>query len=187
MEYQTLKNVIMELQQYAKAVSQEEAQAMVALILQARRIFVAGAGRSGFVARGFANRLMHLGFSVAFVGDPTTPPIGDGDLLIIGSGSGTTASLVAMAEKAKALGATIATVTIAPQNTIGSMAAAVITIPGTTRLLVEGEPQEGGSIQPVGSLFEQLSWLVYDSLIMDLKEQTKQSSSDMLKRHGNLE
>ena len=31
-------------------------------IIKARHIFVAGAGRSGFVARGFANRLMHWGW-----------------------------------------------------------------------------------------------------------------------------
>lgn len=187
MEYTTLKNIISELQHYAEAVKEEEVDAAVSQILKARKIFIAGAGRSGFAARGFANRLMHLGFQVAFVGEPTTPPIMEGDLLIIGSGSGTTASLVKMAEKAKKLGAAIVTVTIAPENTIGAMADAAITIPGTTRQLVEGEAEEGTSIQPVGSMFEQLSWLVYDSLVMDLKKATNQTLDDMLERHGNLE
>ena len=187
MEYQTLHNIIEELRYYAGKVKEEEAQKMVEQILKANRIFVAGAGRSGFAARGFANRLMHLGFQVAFIGEPTTPPIKAGDLLVIGSGSGTTASLVKMAEKAKSVGVAIATVTIAPENTIGSMADAVITLPGTTRQLLDGEPQEGASIQPVGSMFEQMSWLVYDSLIMDLREKTGQSLEQMLERHGNLE
>lgn len=53
-------------------------------ILKADRIFVAGAGRSGFVARAFANRLMHMGLTVFFVGEPTTPAIKAGDLLVIG-------------------------------------------------------------------------------------------------------
>lgn len=35
-------------------------------ILKADRILVAGAGRSGFVARAFANRLMHMGLTVFF-------------------------------------------------------------------------------------------------------------------------
>lgn len=187
MEYNNLKNIILELQHYAKNVKEEEAQNMVHLILSAKKIFIAGAGRSGFAARGFANRLMHLGFQVSFIGEPTTPPIKKGDLLIIGSGSGTTPSLVKMAEKAKGFGAKIATITIAPENTIGCMADAIITIPGTTRQLVEGQAKEGTSIQPVGSMFEQLSWLVYDSLVMNLKEETKQSLDDMLQRHGNLE
>lgn len=187
MEFNNLKNIILELQHYAQFIKEEEAINMVREIIKADTIFIAGAGRSGFAARGFANRLMHLGFHVSFAGEPTTPPIKKGDLLIIGSGSGTTGGLVKMAEKAKSLGAHIATVTIAPENTIGSMSDAFITIPGTTRQLVEGQSQDGTSIQPVGSMFEQLSWLVYDALIMSLKEETKQSIDDMLKRHGNLE
>ena len=185
--YKNLQKVTAELTRFAQQVKQEDADKVIAEILKANRIFVAGAGRSGFAARGFANRLMHLGFDVAFVGEPTTPPIQAGDLLIIGSGSGTTGSLVKMAEKAKSQGASIATVTIAPQNTIGSMADAIIVLPGTTRQLVEGERNDGGSIQPVGTMFEQLSWLVYDSLVLDLLAQTHQDFDDLLARHGNME
>lgn len=187
MKYDNLQKVIAELARFSEKVSQEDADKVADLILKANRIFVAGAGRSGFCARGFANRLMHLGFDVAFVGEPTTPPIKAGDLLIVGSGSGTTGSLVKMAEKAKSQGAAIATVTIAPQNTIGSMADAIITLPGTTRQLVEGEVNDGGSIQPVGTMFEQLSWLVYDSLVLDLLAKTNQTFDDLLSRHGNME
>ena len=179
MECTNLKNIILELQNAATQVDEDLCQ-------KANRIFIAGAGRSGFAARGFANRLLHLGFHVAFVGDPTTPPIKEGDLLVIGSGSGTTAGLVVMAEKAKKQGADIATVTINPENTIGSMAKVYIKLPGTTRLLGDNQDKEG-SIQPVGSMFEQLSWLTYDSVIMTLKEKTGQSNDDLIARHGNLE
>ena len=186
MKYERLNLIIQELSRFAKKVDQEQADAMCEAILAANHIFVAGAGRSGFAARGFANRLMHLGFSVYFTGEPTTAPIKDGDLLIIGSGSGTTASLVKMAEKAKSLGAALATVTIAPQHTIGRMADVVLVLPGTTRL-ARGEGDREGSIQPVGSMFEQLSWLVYDSIVIDLMEKTGQGFEDLLARHGNLE
>ena len=57
-------------------------------------------------------RLMHMGKQVYVVGEIVTPSIQQGDLLLIVSGSGETESLVAMAKKAKRLGATIATVTI---------------------------------------------------------------------------
>ena len=187
MKYERLSLVIQELSRFAQKVDQEHADAMCEAILTAYHIFVAGAGRSGFAARGFANRLMHLGFAVSFTGEPTTPPIKAGDLLIVGSGSGTTASLVKMAEKAKGLGANLATVTIAPQNTIGRMADVVLTLPGTTRQLAAGESDREASIQPVGSMFEQLSWLVYDSIIIDLMEKTGQRFDDLLARHGNLE
>ena len=158
MECTNLKNIILELQNAATQVDEEQVEKFADAIIAAKNIFVAGAGRSGFAARGFA----------------------------IGSGSGTTAGLVVMAEKAKKQGADIATVTINPENTIGSMAKVYIKLPGTTRLLGDNQDKEG-SIQPVGSMFEQLSWLTYDSVIMTLKEKTGQSNDDLIARHGNLE
>lgn len=187
MEYKNLLDIITELQIYAKKVKFEDIEPFTNLILKANHIFVAGAGRSGFAARGFANRLLHLGFNVHFVGEPTTPPIKKGDLLIIGSGSGTTAGLVSMAQKAKAQNAWLATITISPTKTIGSMSDAIITLPGTTRLLDSDKNETISSIQPIGSMFEQLSWLVYDAMIMTLKEKTHQSNEDLIRRHANLE
>lgn len=185
--YGTLKDIISEIQYYANAINEDRMKDAVVQIMKADRIFVAGAGRSGFAAMGFANRLMHLGFQVSFAGEPTTPPIKAGDLLFIGSGSGTTAGLVKMAEKAKEVGASLITIAIAPENAIGSMADVVIVLPGMTRNLVGEKKKEKNSIQPVGTLFEQLSWLVYDSLIMDLGKVTGQTFEDMLSRHANLE
>lgn len=185
MECKKLQAILLELQEYAKDVQQEEVEKVVEKIIKANRVFIAGAGRSGFAARAFANRLLHLGFSVHFVGEPTTPPIKRGDLLLIGSGSGTTGSLVQMAKKAKAFEAALATVTISPASAIGSMADAVITLPGTSKQF--GEDEKAGSIQPVGSMFEQLSWLVYDSMVMMLKEVKHQTNADLLAKHANLE
>jgi len=44
-------------------------------ILDAKRIYVTGAGRSGLIARAFAMRLLHLGFDVFVVGETVTPAI----------------------------------------------------------------------------------------------------------------
>ena len=62
-----------ELMENAKEIQNEDVLKVENLIMNAKRIFVGGAGRSGFAARGFSNRLMHLGFQVYFVGEPTTP------------------------------------------------------------------------------------------------------------------
>lgn len=43
------------------------------------------------------------------------------------------------------------------------------------------------SIQPVGSMFEQLSWLTYDTVIMTLRDKTGQTNDDLIARHANLE
>lgn len=181
-----LQAVLSELQEGARLVEEEQIEQFADAILAANKIFVAGAGRSGCAAKAFSNRLMHLGFSVYYVGDSTTPAISQGDLLIIGSGSGTTAGLVAMAQKARKYHADIATVTISPENTIGQMSKAYIKLPGTTRLLTQ-EDEVRESLQPVGSMFEQLSWLTYDSVVMTLKEKTNQNNDDLIARHANLE
>ena len=173
--------ILTELTEDAQQIDQLQLEQVQSLILKAKRIFVAGAGRSGFAARAFSNRLMHLGFTVYFVGEPTTPSIRENDLIIIGSGSGRTSGLVNMAKKAKSEKAQLATITIHPKNPIGTMADALIQITGIST------GDKATEIQPNGSSFEQLSWLVYDSLIVDLKKELNQEQTDMDFRHANLE
>ena len=58
------KNIFLildELREKAKQVDNDGLKAVETLITEANRIFIGGAGRSGFCARGFSNRLMHLG------------------------------------------------------------------------------------------------------------------------------
>lgn len=56
-------------------------------------IFLAGAGRSGFVAKSFAMRLMHLGFYVYVLNESIAPWVNDGDIIIIISKSGKSNSI----------------------------------------------------------------------------------------------
>ncbi len=129
---------------------------LVALLAEAPRIFLLGAGRSGLVMRGFAMRLMHLGRSAHVVGEATTPALRSGDLLVIGSGSGATASLRAVCDRAKGLGAVIALVTTARQSPIGRLAELIVEIPATTpkgspSSAVAGPSEEGPTSTPAGS------------------------------------
>ena len=180
-----LKEILRELEENAHRVSDEELNAAADAILKAERVFVAGAGRSGFAARAFSNRLMHLGLTVYFVSEPTTPSIRKGDLLVIGSGSGETATLAVMAGKAKTEGAEIIAVTIHPESTSGQMADSVICLPGATpKSTLE---DTGSSVQVMGDAFEQLSWLVYDVLVRYLMERTGVTKEEMFERHANLE
>ncbi|WP_122643749.1 6-phospho-3-hexuloisomerase [Luxibacter massiliensis] len=180
-----LKKILEELMGNAELIQQEELEGFADRIEAAQRIFVAGAGRSGFVARAFSNRLMHLGLTVYFVGEPTTPSIQAGDLLIIASGSGETGSLKVMAQKAKKQGALVATITIFPEASIGSMADAVIKVPGITpKSELKNDVQ---SVQPMGNAFEQTTWLICDNIIMILMERFGKTAEDMFKLHANLE
>lgn len=182
-----LASILEELSQDAKQVSQKNVEEVEELILNAKRVFVSGAGRSGFAARAFSNRLMHLGLDVHFVGEPTCPSIREGDLLIIGSGSGKTESLVTNAKKAKREGAKLATITIHLDGEIGSIADAYIQIPGISSRVSGTGVEKAPSIQPNGSSFEQLSWLIYDSMVVDLKKKLNQTQDQMNYRHANME
>lgn len=182
-----LVSIIEELVQDAKQVNQKHVEDVENLIVAAKRLFIAGAGRSGFAARAFSNRLMHLGLDVHFVGEPTCPSIHEGDLLIIGSGSGKTESLVTKAKKAKREGANLATITIHPDGEIGSMADACIQIPGISSRVEGTGGHKAASIQPNGSSFEQLSWLIYDSMVVDLMKKLNQTQKQMDYRHANME
>ena len=174
-ECKNVFSILNELMENAKEIQNEDVLKVEDLIMNAKRIFVGGAGRSGFAARGF---------QVYFVGEPTTPSIQEGDLLIVGSGSGNTASLVSNAKTAKAQGAKVATVTMFPENKIGSMADAAIRIPGVTEKCAG---QGKGSVQSSGSSFEELTWITYDAIVMDLMRITKQGDKELFARHANME
>jgi 3-hexulose-6-phosphate synthase / 6-phospho-3-hexuloisomerase len=155
-------------------------------VTSARRVFLAGCGRSALGIRGFAMRLMHLGIDAHLVGETTTPPIGAGDCLIIGSGSGTTASLVAIAEKAKETGAKILLFTIDRNSPLAQLANSVVVIPASSPKARISTP-DGESVQPMGSLFEQCLFLLLDALVLVLMQNANVTAAEMFTRHANLE
>jgi len=174
-----------ELDRTVRAITPAEAERLCDLILQARRVLVAGAGRSGLATKACAMRLMHLGLDAYVVGETVTPPLGPADLLLIGSGSGETAGLVTIAEKARAIGARLALVSIFPQSSLGRLAEVVVRIPAPT----PKAPAGGGatSVQPMGSLFEQSLLVFLDAVVMRVMERKGIDAASMFERHANLE
>jgi 6-phospho-3-hexuloisomerase len=134
-------------------------------------------------AKGFANRLMHLGFQAYVIGEISTPHTKAGDLLIITSGSGETDALVSIAKKAKESGLYLGLVTMNPQSTLGKMADGMIILSGDSK----GNNEEKHSIQPMGSQFEQMSFLIFDAIVLKLMENWNQTSEQMFMRHADLE
>jgi len=181
-----LSKILGELKENSLQLDENKIEQFISFIGPKKRIYVAGAGRSGVAIKAFASRLMHLGLDVHFLGDITVPHTKPGDLLIIGSGSGETQSLVSMAQKAKKNGLNIILNTLTSNSTIASFADAKIVLPGASPK-VEDKTHTGVSIQPMGSGFEQLSLLVYDAIIMSLMNKLNQTSEMMFERHANLE
>jgi len=178
--------VIEELDACLKRVAPESLRDAVLMVNDAERIFLAGAGRSGLGIRGFAMRLMHLGKNAYVVGETSTPAISNTDLLVIGSGSGRTGSLLTMAQKAKGIGAKILLLTIDPNSPIGQLADYIVEIPASSPKVIGGATT-GHSNQPMGSLFEQSLFVLLDCLILLLMKKENQTAEQMFSRHANLE
>lgn len=177
--------VAQELAKTLDRVSPESGEKLTDMILSAKKILVAGAGRSGLAAKAFAMRLMHMGFDVYVCGETITPNLESEDLFLVVSGSGETGSLVSMTQKAKKIGAAIATVSICPDGTIGQMADLAVEIPAPTPKA--NVNKEYSSIQPMGSLFEQSCLIYLDCVILRLMEKRQNDSATMFTRHANLE
>jgi len=158
-----------------------------------RKVFVVGAGRSGLVARAFAMRLMHLGFSVHVIGETTTPRMDPGDLLIAISGSGETLYPVTIAREAKKLGGVVAALTSYPDSTLGRLADVVVRVGG--RIMPEATADyESRQIMgihepltPLGTLFELSAMVFCDALIAELASRLGKTEEDIARRHASLE
>ena len=176
------KHIIDEITASLCQVSESGVDDVVDHILEARRVFVAGLGRSGLMARSLAMRLMHMGIAAHVVGDVTTPGINSGDLLIIASGSGETGSLVSMSNKAKDLGVKLVLFTTAKDSSIADLADRIVLIPAQTK-----HSDGGDSVQPMGSLFEQALLIVFDEMVIRLCRIRYTEPAYMRSRHANLE
>ena len=148
-----------------------------------RRIFIYGAGRSGFIGRCFAQRLMHLGIKSCFVSDAVTYRYSKEDLLILVSGSGETTSPKAITEEAKEIGGKIALFTGNPKSTIGKLSDLTIK--------VEGKSKEDAiskeSLAPFTSLFDTSTLSILDSIAASLMALLGITEKDIYERHASIE
>lgn len=178
-------SILKELEQNALKIDNAQASKFISQLRSAKHIYLQGAGRSGIAIRGFANRLLHLGFSVSVVGEISSPHSKPGDLLVIGSGSGETSSLKSLAQKAVECGVEVALVTMKADSTIGKLATSVLVLPGTVK--DENARASDQFSQPMGSAFEQLCFITYDAIVLELMAQLGETSESMFTRHADFE
>jgi 6-phospho-3-hexuloisomerase len=182
----TVEQVLAEVTACTRQVSAESLIQAAALMASSSRIFVAGAGRSGLCMRALGMRLMHLGKNVYVVGETTTPSIVAENLLILGSGSGKTSSLLAMAGQAQRQGAKILLFTTDAASPLADLADHRVVIPAPS-LKTSQEMRGLISRQPLGTLFEQSMLILCDSLILELMQRLGVDAAQMSERHANLE
>jgi 6-phospho-3-hexuloisomerase len=175
--------ILNELTNTLAQVSEAQANAAIHAILNAPRIFVTGAGRSGLALKMAAMRLMHLGLTVHVAGEITTPAITTGDLLIAASGSGTTPGVVLAAVTASKVGAEILAITTAPASPLGTVATHLLVISAATKQ----DDSATRSQQYAGALFEQSVLLLTDALFQTMWHLRGENAAQLWKRHANLE
>ena len=169
----------------------------IQMILESRerKIFVVGMGRSGFVGRAFALRLMNLGFNVYFLGETITPAAGKEDLIIAISGSGTTKFALTASSTAKEIGAKVVAITSYPQSPLGDLADVIVSIGGRTKLgwpkeeeyLVRQLLGEREILSPLGSIFENNCMVFLDSLVVELMHRLGKTEEELRNLHATIE
>jgi len=165
-------------------------------ILNTRRLFLMGSGRSGLIGRMFAMRIMHLGIEVFVAGETNTPRITHDDLLIAISGSGNTPTVVSAAQKAREAGARVVALTIGSSQGPSELEGWA---DYSIRLERRHNPQERWayalnpapekqiSLLPMGSLFELSALMFLETLVCTIIMEEQIPEDEMRYRHTILE
>ena len=190
----SMRLIIENLKEVIDKLDREAIKAMLQKIIDGNQIFVMGAGRSGLVAKAFAMRLMHLGFSVYVVGETTTPAVLPQDVVIAISGSGETRTIADLGKLAKDIGSTLITITSKKDSTLGRISDIAVIIPSKTK----NDPDEAGYLErhmrgdykkmpPLGTTFEITALVFLDSVVSQLIMLTGASEAELKSRHTNIE
>lgn len=191
--------MISRVEEIADAVEQEQVDCFLAEIMQAERVFVVGAGRSGFVAKAFAMRLMHLGFISYVVGETVTPAFHTNDTLVAFSGSGKTKSVMEACETTRNIGGHICLITGSRDSPMAELADCVVWLTtdeeschiGSDHFDLRQLQGEHRSISaectPLGTLFETSAMIFADSVISALIERKHCSIDEIMHRYTNMQ
>lgn len=180
------------LQNASKKLRKKQVDDFVKVLIGARRVFVAGAGRSGMVVKAFAMRLMHLDLDVYVVGETITPSLRLGDLLIAVSGSGETDLIVEAAKIAKRVGTKIVAITSYSKSSLAKLADFPVIIPGRTKVArtraFMGRELAGeyASLTPLGTLFEVTAMVFLDGVIASLMVKLGRKEEELRARHATI-
>lgn len=181
------RNLELVLGEISTALSMADVEAIEQLaedICNSERVFLTGVGRVFLAMEAFCKRLTHLGICAHCVGDITEPALSAGNLLIVASGSGESVVPVAIAKRAKELGAKVVHIGSNVEGSIEQYCDYMVRIPVRTRL---NKPDEMESKQIMTSLFEQTTLILGDVLSMIIMEEKKLDLHMLWQFHANIE
>lgn len=148
--------ILKEIDECLSLTTKEHIEQIVELIKSKERIITIGAGRMGYSLKAFSMRLSHLGYNSFHIGDTNLPRIDKNDLIIIGSGSGETKTIVEYAKIAKSVNCSIVLVTHEPLSSIGIISNLIIPI------------KKIKTRQIMKSVYEQSTYILYDFICSSL-------------------
>jgi 6-phospho-3-hexuloisomerase len=185
MSREPARRAAQEIGEAAALVDPAALDALAGEIATARRVVAYGVGREGLMMRALAMRLYHLGLDAHVVGDMGCPPLGLGDLLLVSAGPGGFSTVDALLGVATGAGARTACVTAQAKGSAPSMADRVLVIPAQT--MADDRGAAATSVLPMGSLFEGAQFLVFELLVLRLRDRLGETADTMRARHTNLE
>lgn len=179
------RTALSELQGVFDRLNDADVDKVIEMIAKAKKTVVFGGGRERLQIMGFAMRLYHMGLDVAVEGDMTTPPVGKGDLFIVTVGPGEISTALALLGVAKNAGATILVLTAQPKGRAAAFADFVLTIPAQT--MADDQGDKKSSVLPMGSLYEGALFVLFEVMVLKLKDRLNIDPETMRGNHTNLE
>ncbi len=149
----------------------------VEILTSAKKLFVYGVGRSGLAARAFAMRMVQLGIDCYFIGETITPVVSPGDAVLIVSNTGSTMSAIQVANIARRVGAKVISVTGQKTSKLAHASNVVL-------LIQTNSDGQQPRLAPLGTLFENATVLLLDTIVAQVMERLGQTEADMHGRHA---
>ncbi len=172
-----------ELAAAAQAIDPAQISTACEMIAKARNIIAYGCGREGLQVQGLVMRLHHLGLRATMQGDMSAPPLGPGDLFLCSAGPGELSTVSALMRVARDSGADILFLTATPQTPSAELATSILTIPAQTM----ANDQTATSVLPMGSIYEGALFLLFEHMVLILRDRVGETPDTMRARHTNME
>jgi 6-phospho-3-hexuloisomerase len=179
----TFPRAIAELSEAVAVIDPASMAKSCALIAGSGAIMGYGCGRESLMLRGFIMRLHHLGLRACMQGDMASPPLGPGDLFLCSAGPGELSTVTALMRVAHDAGADVLFLTAEPDSPSASLATHVLHIPAMT---MAGD-RAAETLLPMGSIYEGALFLLFEIMVLDLRDRLGETAGTMRARHTNME
>ena len=175
---------VAELTEVINRIDPGQVDALIEFLAKANRIVLYGVGREGLMMKALSMRLFHMGLDAHVVGDMTTPPVGNNDILVVSAGPGHFSTVEALMGVAHRAGATTICFTAQPDGRVPQSADLAVVLPAQT---MADDTTGPTSFLPMGSLYEGVQYLFFEYLVLLLRDRIGVTPEQMRQSHTNLE